>query len=225
MNNGTSIHRFNPKPSLEGNTLLDTPSESCQQPLDAGNNLKTSVDRSSDISIDQREASTTPTRRRPGRPKGSKNKPKPTPRPLQTASFFVPVRAQGFGISSQERTISQVEQTLPYRHETRPSEALEMPIESADKEIHPAEVLARGDAAATQSADFKSLDHGDSSLVTMQNRQRANYKLLEEYKIWKKNAPFLYDLMLSTALEWPTLTTQWLPDKQSYAVLPGHAMC
>ena len=36
----------------------------------------------------------------------------------------------------------------------------------------------------------------------------------EEYKTWKKNAPFLYDLMLSTALEWPTLTTQWLPDIQ-----------
>ena len=36
----------------------------------------------------------------------------------------------------------------------------------------------------------------------------------EEYKTWKKNSPFLYDLMLSTALEWPTLTTQWLPDKQ-----------
>ena len=35
----------------------------------------------------------------------------------------------------------------------------------------------------------------------------------EEYKTWKKNAPFLYDMMLSTALEWPTLTTQWLPDK------------
>lgn len=38
----------------------------------------------------------------------------------------------------------------------------------------------------------------------------------EEYKTWKKNSPFLYDLMLSTALEWPTLTTQWLPDKQEY---------
>ncbi|KAL1959443.1 hypothetical protein VTO42DRAFT_2246 [Malbranchea cinnamomea] len=36
----------------------------------------------------------------------------------------------------------------------------------------------------------------------------------EEYKTWKKNAPFLYDMILSTALEWPTLTTQWLPDKQ-----------
>lgn len=40
-----------------------------------------------------------------------------------------------------------------------------------------------------------------------------------EYKTWKKNAPFLYDMILSTALEWPTLTTQWLPDKQEYVVL------
>ena len=36
----------------------------------------------------------------------------------------------------------------------------------------------------------------------------------EEYKIWKKNAPFLYDMLMSTALDWPTLTTQWFPDKQ-----------
>lgn len=35
------------------------------------------------------------------------------------------------------------------------------------------------------------------------------------YKTWKKNSPFLYDLLLSSALEWPTLTTQWLPDVQS----------
>ena len=36
----------------------------------------------------------------------------------------------------------------------------------------------------------------------------------EEYKTWKKNAPFLYDMILSTALDWPTLTTQWFPDVQ-----------
>lgn len=53
-------------------------------------------------------------------------------------------------------------------------------------------------------------------------------KVLLEYKTWKKNSPFLYDMILrydtaaleqyskandcSTALEWPTLTTQWFPD-------------
>ncbi|KAJ3400299.1 Chromatin assembly complex, subunit 3, partial [Chytridiales sp. JEL 0842] len=34
----------------------------------------------------------------------------------------------------------------------------------------------------------------------------------EEYKVWKKNSPFLYDLVVSHALEWPSLTVQWLPD-------------
>ncbi|CAF1441354.1 unnamed protein product [Rotaria magnacalcarata] len=33
----------------------------------------------------------------------------------------------------------------------------------------------------------------------------------EEYKIWKKNAPFLYNLVIAHALEWPSLTVQWLP--------------
>ncbi|VDO93048.1 unnamed protein product [Soboliphyme baturini] len=41
----------------------------------------------------------------------------------------------------------------------------------------------------------------------------AEEKVLnEEYKIWKKNAPFLYDLIMTHALEWPSLTVQWLPD-------------
>ncbi|RQM08598.1 hypothetical protein DH86_00000324 [Scytalidium sp. 3C] len=39
----------------------------------------------------------------------------------------------------------------------------------------------------------------------------------EEYKTWKKNSPFLYDMILSTALEWPTLTTQWFPDVKAPA--------
>jgi histone-binding protein RBBP4 len=39
----------------------------------------------------------------------------------------------------------------------------------------------------------------------------------EEYKIWKKNTPFLYDLVMTHALEWPSLTAQWLPDVTKYA--------
>uniref|UniRef100_A0A672YPC9 Histone-binding protein RBBP4-like n=1 Tax=Sphaeramia orbicularis TaxID=375764 RepID=A0A672YPC9_9TELE len=34
----------------------------------------------------------------------------------------------------------------------------------------------------------------------------------EEYEIWKKNTPFLYDLIMSHALEWPSLTVQWMPE-------------
>ncbi|GJP49895.1 hypothetical protein CLOM_g9052 [Closterium sp. NIES-68] len=36
----------------------------------------------------------------------------------------------------------------------------------------------------------------------------------EEYKIWKKNTPFLYDLVITHALEWPSLTVQWMPERQ-----------
>jgi WD40 repeat protein len=32
-----------------------------------------------------------------------------------------------------------------------------------------------------------------------------------EYKIWKKNTPFLYDFVLTHGLEWPSLTVEWLP--------------
>lgn len=34
----------------------------------------------------------------------------------------------------------------------------------------------------------------------------------EEYKIWKKNSPFLYDFLMTYEIEWPSLTVQWLPD-------------
>lgn len=31
----------------------------------------------------------------------------------------------------------------------------------------------------------------------------------------KKNAPYLYDVVITHALDWPTLTCQWFPDKES----------
>jgi len=35
-----------------------------------------------------------------------------------------------------------------------------------------------------------------------------------EYKIWKKNTPYLYDFVMTHSLEWPSLTCQWLPNVQ-----------
>ncbi|KAI3621980.1 retinoblastoma binding protein 4 [Moniliophthora roreri] len=40
-------------------------------------------------------------------------------------------------------------------------------------------------------------------------------KLINEYR--KKNAPYLYDLVITHALDWPSLTCQWFPDKESPA--------
>ncbi|KAI7907045.1 WD40-repeat-containing domain protein [Cokeromyces recurvatus] len=36
--------------------------------------------------------------------------------------------------------------------------------------------------------------------------------------MWKKNSPFLYDLVVTHALEWPSLTCQWFPDVED---VPG----
>jgi hypothetical protein len=41
----------------------------------------------------------------------------------------------------------------------------------------------------------------------------------EEYKIWKKNTPFLYDLIMTHALEWPSLTIQWIPDTSLHVLM------
>lgn len=35
----------------------------------------------------------------------------------------------------------------------------------------------------------------------------------------KKNAPYLYDVVITHALDWPSLTCQWFPDKESYVAL------
>ncbi|KAI6701055.1 hypothetical protein NL676_015379 [Syzygium grande] len=36
-------------------------------------------------------------------------------------------------------------------------------------------------------------------------------QLEEEFAVWKKNTPILYDLVISHALEWPSLTVHWAP--------------
>jgi len=36
----------------------------------------------------------------------------------------------------------------------------------------------------------------------------------EEYRIWRKNVPFLYDLMYTQALKWPSPCVQWFPSAE-----------
>ena len=42
----------------------------------------------------------------------------------------------------------------------------------------------------------------------------------EQYKNWRVNSPYLYDVLMSHALEWPSLTVQWLPDEDEECVRP-----
>ena len=55
----------------------------------------------------------------------------------------------------------------------------------------------------------------DASQTDAQDDAVAQKVINEEYKIWKKNSPFLYDLVMTHALEWASLTCQWMPDKRS----------
>ncbi|KAJ7269351.1 histone acetyltransferase type B subunit 2 [Mycena haematopus] len=50
--------------------------------------------------------------------------------------------------------------------------------------------------------------------------EEENKLINEEYKTWKKNAPYLYDIVITHALDWPSLTCQWFPDKESSASKP-----
>lgn len=54
--------------------------------------------------------------------------------------------------------------------------------------------------------------YGDTVDDDVSSQELQEKLINEEYKIWKKNTPFLYDLIITHALEWPSLTVEWLPD-------------
>jgi histone-binding protein RBBP4 len=48
-----------------------------------------------------------------------------------------------------------------------------------------------------------------------EEQEREAEKLInDEYMMWKKNTPFLYELVMTHALEWPSLTVEWLPNPE-----------
>jgi len=69
---------------------------------------------------------------------------------------------------------------------------------------------------ATTTASTIAAQSAPSS-STQQQQPRDVADVLEErlinaeYKIWKKNTPYLYDFVMTHSLEWPSLTCQWLP--------------
>merc|ERR1712004_179803 len=69
------------------------------------------------------------------------------------------------------------------------------------------EVFARAEAIKMADKEPEQFDEAVEERV-----------INEEYKIWKKNTPFLYDLVMTHALEWPSLTVQWMPNMST---LPG----
>jgi hypothetical protein len=56
--------------------------------------------------------------------------------------------------------------------------------------------------------------HAPSRCAEYQDEIEEN-TINEEYRVWKKNAAFLYDTVLTHPLEWPSLTVQWLPTREA----------
>lgn len=52
------------------------------------------------------------------------------------------------------------------------------------------------------------MSNTQTDLASAEEAQRIN----EEFKIWKKNSAFLYDIVVIHATEWPSLTCDWLPN-------------
>ena len=61
----------------------------------------------------------------------------------------------------------------------------------------------RPDLTRVVVSDMADKEGGDTFDEAVEERV-----INEEYKIWKKNTPFLYDLVMTHALEWPSLTAQ-----------------
>ena len=58
-------------------------------------------------------------------------------------------------------------------------------------------------------ADGEAVKDGDAT------KELAEQRVIdEEYRVWKKNSPFLYDIVMTHSLDWPSLTVQWLPEVQ-----------
>lgn len=76
------------------------------------------------------------------------------------------------------------------------------------REVSPEESIRDVAMEELQEEDVDKMENAPA-----EDEESLQEKMInEEYKVWKKNAPFLYDLVVSHALEWPSLTVQWFPD-------------
>lgn len=48
--------------------------------------------------------------------------------------------------------------------------------------------------------------------ATRMSTEEPELDIKEEYKLWRKNCKYMYEYVSETALTWPSLTVQWLPE-------------
>ena len=79
--------------------------------------------------------------------------------------------------------------------------------------------MKRKSEAVDEDLDGERLDDGGEDVVEEEEEEldEDEQAIQDEYRLWKKNTPFLYDTVLTHCLTWPSLTCEWLPDKSEPA--------
>lgn len=57
-----------------------------------------------------------------------------------------------------------------------------------------------------------SLDPATLGALEMPDDSQKELSIKEEYQLWRKNCRYMYEFVSETALTWPSLTVQWLPE-------------
>jgi len=66
---------------------------------------------------------------------------------------------------------------------------------------------------AVQKAVEEKARYGLGEYDDEENPQKE-LSVEEEYQLWRKNCPVMYEFVSETALTWPSLTVQWLPNQE-----------
>lgn len=84
----------------------------------------------------------------------------------------------------------------------------------------PAEAGAAAAAPAAPALPQALADHNKGNDVSAANEEAEERMITEEYKVWKKNTPFLYDVVMTHALEWPRCVS-WRSERSEIGVCLG----
>ena len=76
-------------------------------------------------------------------------------------------------------------------------------------------MTADASSTTTTTAPTGAANNANANANAALAAQLEERLIQQEYKIWKKNTPFLYDFVMTHGLEWPSLTCQWLPTYKS----------
>lgn len=74
-------------------------------------------------------------------------------------------------------------------------------------------------AESKRASDSAEAEEGseDGEIDGSEVEDEDEQAIQDEYRLWKKNAPFLYDTVLTHCLTWPSLSCEWLPTKHDPA--------